>query len=343
MKGRALVLSELRFIGRAVVRELLDTGMDVVVVTPEAPRQVDPRAEVRVAPRSELRGMWGDLGPVAALVDVDAATRADAQLAAEAAAAQPSPPAVVVLTSVDVYRAFEALMEARITEAVPLTESSPLRSRVRIFGQVDATRADLEHLDVEEVYQAASALGATVLRAPVVYGPGDERRREWPWIRRILDQRRVLPMGVGWIGWAITRAYVGDVARAVALCLERREDAAGEVFNLGEPETLPWGALAQAVSRAAGAEVEIVPVPDSWLPPHLHPGPYAPQPILVDSQHIRGRLGFSEARSQQESLALTVQWHLQNPPDLEDEEDLPDYAAEERLMARLRSEGPASG
>ncbi len=90
---------------------------------------------------------------------------------------------IVVLSSMDVYRAMGVLRgtETGPPQPVPLTEDSELRTRsqfskeelrglISILGYFDD---EYEKIEVEETVLGDPELPATVLRLPMVYGPGD--------------------------------------------------------------------------------------------------------------------------------------------------------------------------
>jgi len=152
---RVIVLGGTQFIGRAIAEALTAAGHAVLV----AHRGItEPAGLAAVEHLHAERGAWpGCRAAFAALgadaaVDVSAANGPDALAAL---AALPPGIALVALSSVDVYRAYEALHGGRQTDPVPLTEESPLRTVRYIDGP------KWENLDVEEAYLAA---GATILR-----------------------------------------------------------------------------------------------------------------------------------------------------------------------------------
>ena len=135
---------------------------------------------------------------------------------------------LVVLSSADVYRAYESRDAGDVTDAMPLDEESPVRSgrhpyRGRIPGM-----DDYEKLDVEAEYLARNA---TVLRLAFVYGPFDAQRREDFILRRVRAKRSRIPIGSG--TWLLSRLFVDDAARAIRLTAEA-QDVGGEVFNVAE-------------------------------------------------------------------------------------------------------------
>jgi nucleoside-diphosphate-sugar epimerase len=238
-----------------------------------------------------------------AVVDCRALTRRDAE---QALAAFPGVGRWIVISSVDVYRAFGALNEGRETDPVPIDEASPVRSnRYPYRGRMPGME-DYDKLDVEDVYLPR---GATVLRLPMVYGEHDYQLREEFLLRRVRAGRRRMPFGSG--QWLACRVYVHDVARAVRLALRR--DVAGEVMNVCEDRTYSMAMWSRMILEAAGSDMELVRVPDAALPEDLTFTGTPSQHIAASAQKARRVLGWSTS-DPVESLRATVRWHLEHPP-----------------------------
>lgn len=323
---RTIVLGGTRFIGRAVVDELLAAGHEVLVVhrgehepsgLPDVPHaHVDRR---QLASRSaELRAFAPD-----GLVDLSAMTGRDATAALEAVpAGLPS----VVASSIDVYRAFSSLWAGTVTDAVPLTEESPLRSgpppdRAYVIEGYDYDPAEYEKLDVEAAYLAR---GGAVCRLPMAYGPYDYKRREDFVLRRLRAGRSHLPTGAGGFLWS--RGHVADLARGMRLALEH-PGAGGEVFNLCESECATLRLWMEWILEAAGAPAELVRVPDELLPADLDITGDIAQHWMASAGKAREVLGWVHGDAR-ERVVDSVRWHLAHPPENEDH----DFAADERAL-----------
>jgi nucleoside-diphosphate-sugar epimerase len=251
-------------------------------------------------------------------VDCRALTRADAEAVVTAL---PADIRLVVISSVDVYRAFGALNDDRETDPVPLDEDSPVRpNRYPYRGHMDGMD-DYDKLDVEDVYLAA---GATSLRLPMVYGERDYQRREEFILRRVRAGRTRIPVGAGM--WLACRAYVRDVARGARLALESSV-AAGEVLNLCEDRTFSMGLWIRMILDAAGSHAEPVRVADDLLPEDLKPTGTMTQHIAATARKARAMLGWTTS-DPVGSLRTTVAWHLANPPD---DPNL-DFTADDRAL-----------
>jgi nucleoside-diphosphate-sugar epimerase len=319
---RVMVLGGTRFIGAAIVEELDAHGHDLLLVH-RGEHEPDglPAADHLHADRHDLpqlRGPIADFAPDA-LVDTLALSQADADAAL---AAVDGDLRLLVLSSMDVYRAFGAALQGSETDAVPLDETAPVREhRYPYRGRIEG-RDDYDKLDVEAAYLARAA---TVCRLPMVYGERDYQRREEPLLRRVRAGRPRIPTGAG--TWLWTRGYVRDVAAGVRLALES-EATVGEILNLGERRTWSMLLWARHVMEAAGSDAELVRVPDVLLPEDLEPLGTIPQHLLFDSSKARDLLGWEET-DPHVALQRSVGWHLANPP--EDASD--DFAADERALA----------
>jgi nucleoside-diphosphate-sugar epimerase len=330
---RVAVLGGTRFIGRAIVDELVATGHDVLVVHRGQNEPADlppvPHLHADRLRLDEVRGPLDRFDPEAVL-DCAAFAAADAEAVLGAFPdASGTGPRLVVLSSMDVYRAYGSLHAGVVTDAVPVDESSPVRpDRYPYRGQLPGMD-DYEKLEVEERWLVR---GATVCRLPMVIGEHDYQRRQEPFVRRVRGGRAEVPIGAGTA--LLTHGYVGDVARGIRLVLEAPpSDVAGEVFNFGERRSPTMALRARQILDAAGAtDTELVRVPDDALPPDLGLLAAVPQPLLVSSDKARAVLGWEES-DPVEALRRTVAWHLAHPPPEVDGQTA-DFADDDEALAR---------
>ena len=321
---RIIVLGGTRFIGRAIVEDLAATGHQLLLVhrgvlepdgMPDAQHLHTERAELPTH-RSALKDFQPD-----AAIDCRALTRADAEAALEAL---PPDIRLVVISSIDVYRAFGALNNDRETDPTPLDEDSPVRpERYPYRGQMPGME-DYDKLDVEDTYLPR---GGTSLRLPMVYGERDYQLREEFILRRVRAGRSQIPFGAGM--WLACRGYVRDIARGARLVLESQA-AVGGALNLCEDRTFSMRMWVQMILDAAGSNAELVRVPDETLPEDLKPTGTMTQHIAGSARKARALLGWTTS-DPATSLARTVRWHLDHPPA---EPDL-DFAADDRALASV--------
>lgn len=314
------MLGGTRFIGRASVEELAAAGHDLLIVhrgrlepddLPQIPHLHCDRAEL-VSRRQELAAFGAE-----AVVDCRALTRADVEVALRA---MPDVRRWIVISSIDVYRAFGALNDNLETDPVPLDEDSPVREHRYPYRGKMPGYDEYDKLDVEDVYAAADA---TVFRRPMVYGEHDYQLREEFILRRVRAGRKRIPFG--WGAWLACRVYVRDVGRAVRLALEHPE-AAG-VMNVCEDRTYSVRMWARMILDAAGSDAELVHVADDFLPKDLEETGNLSQHIAASSRKARTLLGWSTS-DPFETLTTSVRWHLAHPP----ADTSADFAADDRAL-----------
>lgn len=320
---RIAVLGGTRFIGRAAVEELAAAGHELLLVhrgTQEpdglpAARHLHADRAALASHRDELR----DFAPDAAL-DCRALTRVDAETFLSAL---PRSLRLVVISSMDVYRAFGAVNEGVETDPLPLDEESPVRSKRYPYRGLAPDRYDYDKLDVEDVYLPA---GATSLRLPMVYGERDYQRREEYILRRVRAGRKQIPFGSG--QWLACRGYVRDIARAIRLALEN-DVARGAALNVADVRTYSVQMWSRMILEAAGSDAELVRVPDEVLPADLEETGTLSQHVIASSLRAEALLGWKPS-DPVESLRASVTWHLANPP----EDPNPDFSADDAALTK---------
>ncbi len=92
---------------------------------------------------------------------------------------------------------------------------------------------DYDKIPGERVVMNDRDLPATVLRLPMVYGPGDPLHRFYPVVKRIADNRRHIIFPETLAAWHSPRGYVENVAAAIALAAADVR-AARRIYNVCE-------------------------------------------------------------------------------------------------------------
>jgi len=230
---------------------------------------------------------------------------------------------VVALSSCDVYRACGVLhgSEAGPLQPLPLTETSELRTVLRtypphrvkmlqqVFGWLDD---EYDKIPVEQEILSDAKLPGTVLRLPMVYGPGDPLRRFQPIVKRVDDERAAILFEEKFARWRGPRGYVENVAAAIALAATDAR-AAGRIYNVGEVESVTELEWARRIAGAMGWRGEFVVLPDDRIPAHLRMPGNADQHWTIDTTRIREELGYREPIAQAEAVRRTIEWERANP------------------------------
>ncbi len=152
--------------------------------------------------------------------------------------------------------------------------------------------------DAEAALRALPDLALTVLRPPLVYGPGVRANflalaravaRGWPLPLASIDNRRSL-------------LYAGNLADAVARCLELPA-AAGRTYLLSDGAPLSTPALCRALGVALGRPARLFP-----FPPMLLPVRKLARSLAVDDRALRRELDWQPPYRVEEGLRLTAGW-----------------------------------
>jgi nucleoside-diphosphate-sugar epimerase len=248
---------------------------------------------------------------------------------------------VVALSSGDVYRAYGLLRgtEEGAPEPTPLTEESPLRSKLYPYRGGAGGPFDPEKYDkilAEREIARHPGLPATILRLPVVYGPGDYMHRFFPTLKRIDDERPAILLEERLAAWHWTHGYVENVAHAIALAVDR-EKSAGRIYNVGEPRTPTVADRVRRVAAAIGWKGRVVTLPAAELPPFLVMPLRFEHSLEYDTTCLRRELGYEEPVSEEEALHRTIAWERANPPAQIDPAQF-DYAAEDLAIEKRDAE-----
>lgn len=252
---------------------------------------------------------------------------------------------VVALSSMDVYRAWGVFygMEDGGLQELPLTENSDLRTsrntyppealkKARtIYGWIDE---EYDKIPIEQAALSDPKLPGTVLRLPMIYGPGDPVHRFHPVLKRIDDGRKQIIFADDVAPLRTPRGYVENVGAAIALAATSPQ-AAGRVYNVSEAESFGELDWARKIAAATSWNGEFVVLPHDRTPKHLHwPGNTA-QHLVASSDRIRKELGYRELLPREEAVRRTIEWERANPPAAPTAQF--DYEAEDESLSQYKA------
>jgi nucleoside-diphosphate-sugar epimerase len=322
---RMLLIGGTGFIGPHVVRALVDRGHEVAVFH---------RGKIAVSFPSDVRIVVGDrnrLSEYAAalrkfgpdvVIDVILSSAAQARQLMDAFRGVAR--RIIILSSMDVYRACGVLhgSEPGPLEPLPLTENSRLREKAQtyppsvlkalqgVFGWIDD---EYDKVSVERAVLCDPQLPTTILRLPMVYGPGDPLHRFYPVVKRIADGRQKILFSEGSAAWRSPRGYVENVAAAIALAAVSNQ-AVGEIYNVAEDPTYSELEWAQKIAAAMNWQGRFIALPEDKTPVHLRTQGNAAQHWVASSAKIREHLGYCESVAVEEAIHRTIAWERGNPP-----------------------------
>ena len=313
---KVMVIGATGFIGPPLVRRLVSLGHEAVGVSRSgafAADRNDPRAIARLA------GAQG----ADAVIDLLAMTLEATAPLLEALAGRVG--RYVLASSGDVYRQYGALQRKEPggrAEAV-LGEDAPLRTKLHPYRRdpprpADDAQAWMDAYDKIPIEQAAAAiLGAagTVVRLPMVYGPGDRQRRFGWAIRAMQAGRAELLVDAAWAAWRTSYGFVDDVAEGLALAAAHPA-AGGRTYNLGPLAAPDHAVWARRIAATLGWNGELRTVDREALDEPRRRALDALDlgyPMVLDSRRIRDELGYAEVTDADEALRRTIEDELSRP------------------------------
>lgn len=312
-----LVLGGTGFIGAPLVARLLADGVETAVAHHGA-RALPPGARSVILDRGDPAAVVAALRETGAdtVIDLLAYTAADTLPLLDALSGQVA--RYVLVSSVDVYRNYEGLHRKgrptpiwdRLTEDAELRASRyPYRlAKPRPASDPQAWMDGYDKIPLEEAARERLGEAATIVRLPMVFGPGDRQRRfSWA-IRPMVQQRPRFVIPHPWASWRATFGYVDDVAAGIALAAVHPR-AGGETYNLGRsntPTNIAWAAsFAEHLNWPGDVELSHPDVARGALAKAVS-GLDLSYPLFIDNAKIRRRLGFVEITDFDEALARTV-------------------------------------
>ena len=348
---RILVIGGTGFIGRFLVPRLLDAGHDVAVVQrPSSAKPVPDGVRPIRGDRHHLAELASAMRAFAPDVVVDLILGSGRQAEVLMEVFRGHTGRVVVASSIDVYRAMDVVhrKEDGPLEPLPLREDSALRAKLHpypaellvslreTFPWLDE---DYDKIPVERAVLGDSELPGTVLRLPMIYGPGDPRHRFFPILKRMDDDRPVVVLPRSVAGWRSPRGYVENVAAAIALAATpdvESEVTRGRVYNVAEAQSFSELEWARMIADATGWRGELVVVEDDEAPASVRMMENLAQHLVADTTRIRSELGYREPVPREEAIRRTVAWEREHPPLAIDPARF-DYAAEDEAARRPRN------
>jgi nucleoside-diphosphate-sugar epimerase len=316
---RVAVIGGTGFIGRETVARLAARGAEVLVIhrgQTQAPLSEGVRtAEADRMDGEALAAILDDFRPET-VIDVLAMTEAGTLPVLRAVSERAE--RYVLVSSADVYGNYGGLIgkehETPITR--PLREDDPLREvrypyRGNAPAGAEGNAAFFDQYDkivVEALARSELNLETTVLRLPMVFGPGDRQHR-FGWMvkavraggRAALDERAA--------AWRSTHGYVTDVAEGIALAATDAR-AHGKTYNLGRSDAPSMAQWLAKVAAELGVTlgIETVPAERRGLLADFADGLHMEYPLMLDTGRIRSELEYADVVSEDEALRRTTAW-----------------------------------
>lgn len=322
---RVLILGGTRFIGRALTMRLLAEGHELHLVTRTREHAAfAPSAVVHAGDRREPTTLAAAPGRFDVVYDFLGFDAHDASVAVAALGGRCD--RFVHLSTGSVYW-------VAATRNCPWVEPEGTMLPLRDRATCDAAEFDygVAKRACEQVYRDAAARSgfpAIFVRAPVVSGPNDHRKRDLYWVRRIVEGRPcVLPDGGHNV---FNHVYVGDLVETLAR-LATAPFTPGEAFNAADRVFTTLREYVLRLAAIAKHDARLVDVPRAAIAASgLDDRSFYFADTLshvLDNRKAESRLGLSFL-TPDAWMPPTVAWCLEQPPDpseeprLETESDL---------------------
>ncbi|MBW4598496.1 MAG: NAD-dependent epimerase/dehydratase family protein [Calothrix sp. FI2-JRJ7] len=342
---KILIIGGTNFIGPPVISHLTQMGHEVTIfhrgkTNPQLPAGVNEIIGERKN-IIQIKDKLQQLSPEVVL-DMIAYTEHDVRALSEAL--QGVQARLVVVSSIDVYQAYDVLLgkESNVVP-VPLTEDSPLRTSLYPFREMQnkplQAPDDYEKILVEKAVMSNPDLPGTVIRLPMVYGENDPLHRLFPYLERIDDNRAAIVLPESLANWRGSYGYVENIAYAIALAVTNAR-ATNRIYHVADIENKNEAERITQVGKIAQWQGKVVTISENQLPPQWKLPLNVKQDWLVDSTRIRQELGYKEIVSSDEALWRTINWQranvLQQPTQFA-APYLLDYAVENEILAKCFS------
>ena len=341
---RFLLIGGNGFIGRFVAAQLIRQH-HAVMVFHRGTKPVPAGAEELHGDRNQLTASAPELKRFAPDVVIDLTISSAPQAEELMNIFRGATQRAVMLSSIDVYRAVGIShgTETGPLQELPLTEDSELRhtlhpyppESMQILRKTFAwVTDDYDKIPAERVVMNDRELPGTVLRLPMIYGPGDPLHRFYPVVKRIADKRRHIIFPELVAAWHSPRGYVENVAAAIALAAAD-ERATRRIYNVCEQPSFSELEWARKIASAMLWDGNFVVLPVEHTPQHLLRPGNATQHWTASSTRIRKELGYREPVAIEDAIQRTISWEKENPPP----DALPaqfDYSAEDAAVAAHR-------
>ena len=168
---------------------------------------------------------------------------------------------------------------------VPFTENSPMVPQ-DAYGESKAR--------AEEALRAIPGLRLSVLRPPLVYGPGVKAN----FLALMKAIARGWPLPFASVRNARSLVYVENLADAIVGCLGKEA-----TFLVSDGQAVSTPQICGEIGRALGRPARLFAFPPSWLPAKLAAS------LEVQDAAIRRALGWHPPFSLEQGLGETARWY----------------------------------
>jgi UDP-glucose 4-epimerase len=186
----------------------------------------------------------------------------------------------------------------------------PLREDDPVSPQDAYGRSKLEAEGALRQFGKRSGLDVTIVRPPLVYGPGVRAN----FLSLMQSVANGIPLPLGAVDARRSLVYVDNLANSLVCCATDAR-AAGECFHVADDEAPTVAELVRAIGQHLQMPARLLSVPTGWLRLAGRLTGRSPQVerltsnLRVDNSRIRSVLEWRPCRSLDDGLAETVRWY----------------------------------
>jgi nucleoside-diphosphate-sugar epimerase len=163
---------------------------------------------------------------------------------------------------------------------------------------------------MEERLLARSTVPVTILRPCAVYGVHSLHPREYWFVKRMLDQRPVVPLAFRGESQFHTSA-AENIAALALLCLERQGTG---IFNIADPEALTLAQIGAAVARHMNFKGSFHLIDNDEYPPKIGATPWSvPAPFTLDMSAALA-FGYRPVTGYVDAVGAVCKWLVELSP-----------------------------
>lgn len=228
----------------------------------------------------------------------------------------------VLLSSCDVYRNYGLLhrIESGTPDPSPLYEDSPLRSHLFPYRQAKPRPSDdpqrwLDDYDKIPIESAVRMFDGkwTILRLPMVFGPGDPQARfRWA-IEPMLSGSETIEVPHAWLNWTTTYGYIENVAFAIAASLGSSQFE-NSTFNIVDTEPKTHRVWLDSFAAEVGWRGQVLETENP-----KHPIAVATStldlnvPLIVSGHALSERTGYKPTCAHDRAMIETISAYREKP------------------------------
>jgi nucleoside-diphosphate-sugar epimerase len=144
----------------------------------------------------------------------------------------------------------------------------------------------------------------TVLRPCAIHGPESQHPREWWFVKRMLDGRRMIPLAYE----GRSRFHTTSVRNIAELARISLEASGTRVLNIGDPDPPSVAEIGHFIAHALDYRGRLIGLKDSHYPPPVGATPWScPRPFLISSQAAL-EIGYKPVASYADAVPETCRW-----------------------------------